>query len=242
MQDTFGIILLALVDKQPKILTLREMIDYYIAHQEDVISRRTQFELDKALDRAHILEGYKIVIDNVDEVIKIIRASKSIPDAKQTLCERFSLTDAQSDAIVKMQLGRLSGMERDKIEEEYQALVVKIEDLRSILADESKVLEIIKNDLTDIKNKYGDERRTEISMVTTEIDIDDLIDEEDIVVTVTHKGYTKRLPVDTYKSQRRGGRGISVLQLVKRTSLNTCLQPQRTTHCCSLQLTVLCTS
>ena len=211
MQDTFGIILLALVDKQPKILTLREMIDYYIAHQEDVISRRTQFELDKALDRAHILEGYKIVIDNVDEVIKIIRASKSIPDAKQTLCERFSLTDAQSDAIVKMQLGRLSGMERDKIEEEYQALVVKIEDLRSILADESKVLEIIKNDLTDIKNKYGDERRTEISMVTTEIDIDDLIDEEDIVVTVTHKGYTKRLPVDTYKSQRRGGRGISGL-------------------------------
>ena len=211
MQDTFGIILLALVDKQPKILTLREMIDYYIAHQEDVISRRTQFELDKALDRAHILEGYKIVIDNVDEVIRIIRASKSIPDAKQTLCERFSLTDAQSDAIVKMQLGRLSGMERDKIEEEYQALVVKIEDLRSILADESKVLEIIKNDLTDIKNKYGDERRTEISMVTTEIDIDDLIDEEDIVVTVTHKGYTKRLPVDTYKSQRRGGRGISGL-------------------------------
>ena len=162
-------------------------------------------------DRAHILEGYKIVIDNVDEVIRIIRASKSIPDAKQTLCERFSLTDAQSDAIVKMQLGRLSGMERDKIEEEYQALVVKIEDLRSILADESKVLEIIKNDLTDIKNKYGDERRTEISMVTTEIDIDDLIDEEDIVVTVTHKGYTKRLPVDTYKSQRRGGRGISGL-------------------------------
>ena len=145
--------MLALVDKQPKILTLREMIDYYIAHQEDVISRRTQFELDKALDRAHILEGYKIVIDNVDEVIRIIRASKSIPDAKQTLCERFSLTDAQSDAIVKMQLGRLSGMERDKIEEEYQALVVKIEDLRSILADESKVLEIIKNDLTDIKNK-----------------------------------------------------------------------------------------
>ena len=211
MQDTFGIILLALVDKQPKILTLREMIDYYIAHQEDVISRRPQFELDKALDRAHILEGYKIVIDNADEVIKIIRHQRVFPDAKQTLCERFSLTDAQSDAIVKMQLGRLSGMERDKIEEEYQALVIKIEDLRSILADESKVLEIIKNDLTDIKNKYGDERRTEISMVTTEIDIDDLIDEEDIVVTVTHKGYTKRLPVDTYKSQRRGGRGISGL-------------------------------
>ena len=211
MQDTFGIILLALVDKQPKILTLREMIDYYIAHQEDVISRRTQFELDKALDRAHILEGYKIVIDNVDEVIRIIRASKSIPDAKQTLCERFSLTDAQSDAIVKMQLGRLSGMERDKIEEEYQALVVKIEDLRSILADESKVLEIIKNDLTDIKNKYGDERRTEIRHAEGEIDMRDLIEDEEIAITLTHFGYIKRLPADTYKSQKRGGRGISAL-------------------------------
>ena len=209
MQDTFGIILLALVDKQPKILTLREMIDYYIAHQEDVISRRTQFELDKALDRAHILEGYKIVIDNVDEVIKIIRASKSIPDAKQTLCERFSLTDAQSDAIVKMQLGRLSGMERDKIEEEYQALVVKIEDLRSILADESKVLEIIKNDLTDIKNKYGDERRTEISAAVGDVEDEDLIPVEDCILTLTEKGYMKRQTVDTYKAQNRGGRGVS---------------------------------
>ena len=209
MQDTFGVILLALVDKEPKILTLREMIDYYIAHQEDVITRRTKFELQKALDRAHILEGYKIVIDNVDEVIKIIRASKTINDAKAALCERFNLSDAQSDAIVKMQLGRLSGMERDKIEEEYAEVCAKIADYRDILADESRVLAIVKNDLTDIKNKYGDERRTEISMVTTEIDIDDLIDEEDIVVTLTHSGYTKRLPVDTYKSQHRGGRGIS---------------------------------
>ena len=209
MQDTFGVILLALVDKEPKVLTLREMIDYYIAHQEDVITRRTKFELQKALDRAHILEGYKIVIDNVDEVIRIIRASKSINDAKAALCERFNLTDAQSDAIVKMQLGRLSGMERDKIEEEYAEVCAKIADYRDILANEGRVLEIVKNDLVEIKNKYGDERRTEISMVTTEIDIDDLIDEEDIVVTLTHSGYTKRLPVDTYKSQHRGGRGIS---------------------------------
>ncbi len=209
MQDTFGVILLALVDKEPKILNLREMINYYIAHQEDVITRRTQFELQKALDRAHILEGYKIVIDNVDEVIRIIRASKSINDAKAALSERFNLTDAQSDAIVKMQLGRLSGMERDKIEEEYAEVCEKIADYRDILANEGRVLEIVKNDLVDIKNKYGDERRTEISMVTTEIDIDDLIDEEDIVVTLTHSGYTKRLPVDTYKSQHRGGRGIS---------------------------------
>ena len=209
MQDTFGVILLALVDKEPKILNLREMINYYIAHQEDVITRRTQFELQKALDRAHILEGYKIVIDNVDEVIRIIRASKSINDAKAALSERFNLTDAQSDAIVKMQLGRLSGMEREKIEEEYAEVCAKIADYRDILANEGRVLEIVKNDLVDIKNKYGDERRTEISMVTTEIDIDDLIDEEDIVVTLTHSGYTKRLPVDTYKSQHRGGRGIS---------------------------------
>lgn len=209
MQDTFGVILLALVDKEPKILTLREMIDYYIAHQEDVITRRTKFELDKALDRAHILEGYKIVIDNVEEVIRIIRASKSIPDSKAALCEHFGLSDPQADAIVKMQLGRLSGMERDKIEEEYAEVTAKIADYREILADEKKVLEIVKTDLTEIKNKYGDERRTEISMVTNEIDIDDLIDEEDIVVTLTHNGYTKRLPVDTYRSQRRGGRGIS---------------------------------
>lgn len=209
MQDTFGVILLALVDKEPKVLTLREMIDYYIAHQEDVITRRTKFELQKALDREHILEGYKIVIDNVDEVIRIIRASKSINDAKAALCERFNLTDAQADAIVKMQLGRLSGMERDKIEEEYAEVCAKIADYRNILANEGRVLEIVKNDLVEIKNKYGDERRTEISMVTTEIDIDDLIDEEDIVVTLTHSGYTKRLPVDTYKSQHRGGRGIS---------------------------------
>ncbi|MBR0470046.1 MAG: DNA topoisomerase 4 subunit A, partial [Clostridia bacterium] len=158
MQDTFGVILLALVDKQPKILNLREMIDYYIAHQEDVITRRTQFELDKALARAHILEGYKVVIDNVDEVIRIIRASKSIQDSKDALCARFGLSDEQADAIVKMQLGRLSGMEREKIEEEYQEVTAKIANYREILANEGMVLDIIKTDLTDIKNKYGDER------------------------------------------------------------------------------------
>ncbi len=209
MQDTFGVILLALVDKEPKILNLREMIDYYIAHQEDVITRRTNFELEKALARAHILEGYKIVIDNVDEVIRIIRASKGIQDAKDALCARFSLSDEQADAIVKMQLGRLSGMEREKIEEEYRDVTAKIANYREILANESMVLDIIKNDLIDIKNKYGDERRTKISSISTEIDIDDLIDEEDIVVTLTHTGYTKRVPADTYHSQRRGGRGIT---------------------------------
>ena len=209
MQDTFGVILLALVDKEPKILNLREMIDYYIAHQEDVITRRTNFELEKALARAHILEGYKIVIDNVDEVIRIIRASKGIQEAKEALCARFSLSDEQADAIVKMQLGRLSGMEREKIEEEYRDVTAKIANYREILANESMVLDIIKTDLIDIKNKYGDERRTKISSISTEIDIDDLIDEEDIVVTLTHTGYTKRVPADTYHSQRRGGRGIT---------------------------------
>lgn len=209
LQDTFGVILIALVDKVPKVLNLREMIDCYIHHQEDVIRRRTVFDLNKAKDRAHILEGYKIVIDNVDEVIRIIRASKSIPDAKAALIERFGLDDAQATAIVQMQLGRLSGMERDKIESEYEKLMEKIADLTDILEHEERVLAIVKEDLINIKDKYGDERRTEITMVTDEIDMEDLIDEEDVIITLTNSGYTKRVPVDTYKSQRRGGRGIS---------------------------------
>lgn len=209
MQDTFGIILLALVDKKPKILNLREMIDYYIAHQEDVIKRRTAFDLRKAQERAHILEGYKIVIDNIEEVIRIIRSSKGIPESKAALCERFGLDDIQADAIVKMQLGRLSGMEREKIENEYKELEAKIAEYEDILANESRVLEIVKEDLAELKNKYGDERRSEISMSFDEIDVEDLIDEEDIVITMTESGYIKRMPVDTYKSQHRGGRGIA---------------------------------
>ncbi len=209
MQDTFGIILIALVDKAPKILNLREMIDYYIAHQEDVIKRRTEFDLKKAQERAHILEGYKIVIDNVEEVIRIIRASKGIPEAKAALCERFGLDDIQADAIVKMQLGRLSGMERDKIENEYNEIMAKIAEFKDILSNESRILEIVKEDLTTLKNKYGDSRRSEISMSVEDFDTEDLIEEEDVVITMTNNGYTKRMPVDTYRSQRRGGRGIS---------------------------------
>lgn len=208
MQDTFGVILLALVDKQPKILNLREMIDYYIAHQEDVIRRRTTYELRKAQERAHILEGYRIVIDNIDEVVHIIRASKSIPEAKEQLAIRFDLDDVQTTAIVQMTLGRLTGMERDKIENEYEELMIKISEYQDILANESRVLQIVKDDLTEIKNKYGDSRRTDIEMVFDEIDMEDLIDEEECIVTVTHNGYVKRLPVDTYRSQRRGGRGV----------------------------------
>lgn len=209
MQDSFGIIFIALVDKQPRVLNLREIIDYYIAHQEDVITRRTKYDLRKAQERAHLLEGYKLVIDNIDEVVHLIRASKSIPDAKEALIARFGLDDIQATAIVQMQLGRLSGMERDKIENEYNELVAKISEYEAILADEGKVLQIVRDDLTAIKNKYGDSRRTEISMAALDFEDEDLIEEEECVVTVTRNGYVKRMPVDTYKSQRRGGRGIS---------------------------------
>lgn len=209
MQESFSIILLALVDKEPKILNLKQMIDYYIAHQEDVITRRTKFELRKAQERAHILEGYRVVIDNVDEVIRIIRASSSIADAKEKLCARFTLDDIQATAIVQMQLGRLSGLERNKIEQEYEELTAKIGEYEAILSDESKVCAIIKEDLTEIKNKYGDARRTEIAADYSDLEDEDLIEEEECIITLTHSGYTKRMPINTYKSQRRGGRGIT---------------------------------
>ncbi len=211
MQETFGVIMIALVDNEPKLLSLRQMLDYYIAHQEDVITRRTIFDLKKAEERAHLLEGYKTAIDNIDEVIKIIRSSKSIADAKNNLCERFALDDIQSTAIVQMPLGRLSGMERDKIETEYEEVLAKIADYKDILSSETRVHEIIKSDLLAVKEKYGDDRRTEICPVANEIDMEDLIDEEDVIITVTHNGYIKRLPVDTYKTQHRGGRGIAGL-------------------------------
>lgn len=209
MQESFSIILLALVDKVPKILNLREMIDYYIAHQEDVIVRRTKYDLKKAKERAHILEGYRIVIDNIDEVISIIRASKSIADAKLRLCERFALDDIQATAIVQMQLGRLSGLEREKIEEEYSGLVSKIGEYEAILADESKVCEIIKEDLLKMKAKFGDERRTAIEADYSSLEDEDLIEEEECIISLTHSGYIKRMPTNTYRSQRRGGRGIT---------------------------------
>ena len=209
MQESFGIILIALVDKVPKVLNLKEIIDHYIAHQEDVIVRRTRFDLRKAQERAHLLEGYKIVIDNVDEVIRIIRASKSIADAKEQLCARFDLDDVQATAIVQMQLGRLSGLEREKIESEYEGVLAKIGEYEAILADESKVFDIIKEDLITLKNKYGDPRRTEIAMDYSNLEDEDLIEEEECIITLTHNGYTKRMPVDTYRSQHRGGRGVT---------------------------------
>ncbi len=209
MQETFGTIMLALVDKEPKILNLRQMIDAYIHHQEDVIRRRTGFDLSKAEERLHLLEGYKLVVENIDEVIAIIRKSASIADAKLALSEAFGLSEVQATAIVQMQLGRLSGMERDKIEAEYAQVTEKIAELRDILAHEEKILDIIKEDLLKLKAKYGDERRTEISASSIDLEDEDLIEEEDVVITLTHTGYTKRVPVDTYRSQRRGGRGVS---------------------------------
>ena len=207
MQETFGIIFVALVDGQPKCLNLREMIDAYITHQ-DVIRRRVQFDLKKAKEHAHLLEGYKIAIDFIDEVISIIRSSQSIADSKANLMERFGLSEIQATAIVQMQLGRLSGLERSKIEEDYTDTMAKIEEYTAILGDEAKVLEIVKTDLIAMKDKFGDERRSEITMVTDEIEDEDLIEEEDVVLTMSHNGYIKRVPVDTYKSQHRGGRGI----------------------------------
>ena len=207
MQTTFGIIMLALVNGVPKILTLRQCLDCYIDHRKDVILRRTQFELDKALARAHILEGLKIALDNIDEVIEIIR--KSYDDAKERLMERFGLSDIQAQAILDMRLKTLSGLQREKIEEEYKQLMELIAHLRDILNSERLVFDIIKEELLEIKEKFGDERKTKIVAAEGEIDLDDLIKEEQTVVALTHFGYIKRMPIDTYKSQKRGGKGIT---------------------------------
>ena len=207
MQDTFGIIMLALVDGEPKILTLKQCLEHYINHRKTIILRRTQFELDKALARAHILEGLKIALDNIDEIINIIRSSYD--DAKERLMKRFKLSDIQAQAILDMRLKTLSGLQREKIEEEYNELMKLIEHLRAILGSEKLVFDIIKEELTTIKEKYGDERKTKIVSAEGEFDIEDLIKEEQTVVALTHFGYIKRMPADTYKSQKRGGKGIT---------------------------------
>ena len=209
LQETVGVIMLALVDNQPKIMSLKEMIDHYIKFQGEVITRRTQYDLKKARERAHILEGLKIALDFIDEVIKVIRASRDIPTAKQALIDRFGLTDPQASAIVVMRLGQLSGLERIKIEEELAALMEKIGEYEAMLADYSLIMETLKKELSEIGDKYRDERRTEIRAVDGEVDIEDLIPVEDCVVTLTHFGYVKRQPSDAYKIQKRGGKGIS---------------------------------
>ena len=207
MQDTFGIIMLALVDGEPKILTLRECLDHYIEHRRKVVLRRTKFDLDKAEARAHILEGLKIALDNIDEVINIIRSSYD--DAKERLMERFGLSEIQAQAILDMRLKTLSGLQREKIEEEYNELMKLIAHLKEILASETLVYQIIKEEMIEIKEKFGDERKTKIVAAEGEIEVEDLIKEEQSVIALTHFGYIKRMPIDTYKSQKRGGKGIT---------------------------------
>ena len=208
LQDTFGAIMLALVDGEPKVLSLKQIIFHYLQHQEDVIRRRTKFDLDKAEARSHILEGLMIALDNIDEVIALIRASRTAQDARDGLMSRFGLTERQAQAILDMRLQRLTGLERDKIEAEYAELQKLIAYYKEVLADERKLLGIIKDEILEIKRKYADERKTEISAMDGEIDMLDLIDEEDMVVTMTHFGYVKRLPKTTYRAQRRGGKGV----------------------------------
>lgn len=209
LQDTVGVIMLALVDGEPKVLTLKQTIEQYIKFQVEVIRRRTEYDLKKAKHRAHILEGLVIAADNIDEVVEICKTSENIPHSKQRLQERFNLTEIQAEAVVQMTLGKLTGLERQKILDELDELMKKIEELEAILADENKVHQIIKDELAEIRRKYSDDRRTQIETVSGEVDIEDLIPVEDCVVTYTNIGYIKRMPVDVYKTQRRGGRGVS---------------------------------
>ncbi len=209
LQDTCAVNMVALVNGVPKLLNLKEVLSHYLAHRKDVVTRRVKFDLAKAEHEAHIYEGYKIAIDNIDEIINIIRASASIADAKVKLIERFALTDIQAQAIVDMTLGKLSGMERQKIEDRLEALYALIKELKEILEDETKLIAIIKEDLEYIKNKYGDDRRTDIVEAENDILIEDLIQRETCVITATRAGYVKRLPSDTYQAQRRGGKGIT---------------------------------
>ncbi len=208
LQDSFGVIMLALVDGKPKVLNLKQVLHYYIAHQEDVITRRTKYELAKAEARAHILEGLTIALDHLDAVIAAIRESRTADIARNALMTSFKLSEKQAQAILDLRLQRLTGLEREKIEEEYQEVLKAIEAYKEILADEKKILGIVKKELTEVKNKYGDVRRTRLTIDTSEIDVEDLIAEEDVVITLTHGGYIKRIPLDTYRRQNRGGKGI----------------------------------
>lgn len=209
LETTFGIIMLALVDNRPRVLNLRQILDCYIEHRKIIIRRRTQFELDKALRRAHILEGLKIALGAIEKIIKVIKTSKNVQLAKENLMKEFGLSEIQSQAILEMQLQRLTALERDKIDAEYAELLKKIELCRAILASEKKVEGIIKGELEELKKKYGDERRTDIVGEVEELEIEDLIAEEDVVVTISHGGYIKRLPVSAYRKQKRGGKGVT---------------------------------
>jgi len=209
LETTFGVIMLALLDNRPKVLTLRQVLDAYISHRKIIIRRRTQFELDKALKRAHILEGLKIALKFIDRIIKVIKESKDVTIAKSRLMKEFDLSDVQSQAILEMQLQRLTGLEQDKIEAEYKELLKKIDECRAILASEKRIEGIIKLELENLKQKYGDPRRTDIVGEVEELEVEDFIADEDVVVTISHGGYIKRLPVSAYRKQKRGGTGSS---------------------------------
>ena len=214
LQDTFGVIMLALVNNEPKVLNILDMLKFYLKHQEEVVTRRTQYELNKAEERAHILKGLLIALDNIDEVISIIRGSKTTQIAKEGLIERFALTDVQAQAIVDMRLRALTGLEREKLENEYAELMKQIEYLKSILGDRKILLGVIKEEITFVANKYGDERRTQIGFDESDLSMEDLIPEQDIVITMTKLGYIKRMTTDNFKNQNRGGKGIKGMQTI----------------------------
>lgn len=211
MEDTFGVIMLALVNGQPRVLNLGEVLHYYLEHRKEVITRKTRFELRKAEERLHIVEGLRIAIDHLDEVIKTIRQSRSTDVARKALMEKFGLTEIQASAILEMRFRQLTGLEREKLEEEFAQLNKRIEELRSILADINKVLGIIRKEMLELKKQYADERRTQVNLDDVKIDIEDLIPDEEVVITITHQGYVKRIPLSAYHSQRRGGKGVTGL-------------------------------
>jgi DNA gyrase subunit A len=211
LQETFGVNMLALVNGKPQVLSLREMIYHYIQHQKDVVTRRTKYDLDKAMQRAHILEGLLKALDHIDEIVRLIRANKDMATARQALMENFEFTEKQAQAILDMRLGRLTGLEREKLQEEYNELEKTIADLSAILADETLLMNVIKQEISVIRDKFGDDRRTELTAIEGEIDVADLIQQEDMVVTLTHYGYVKRLPKYTYRAQNRGGKGVMAM-------------------------------
>ncbi|MBS5933395.1 MAG: DNA gyrase subunit A [Clostridiales bacterium] len=228
LQDTFGVIMLALVNNEPKVLNLHEMLKYYLLHQEEVVTRRTQYDLNKAEERAHILEGLMVALDNIDEVINIIRSSKNVGIAKERLIERFSLSEVQAQAIVDMRLRALTGLEREKLENEYKELEAKIAEYKAILADIKKLLTVIKEELIVIRDKYGDDRRTSIGFDEFDLSMEDLIPKENTVIAITRLGYIKRMTVDNFKSQHRGGKGIKGMQTIDEDFIEDLLMT--TTH------------
>ena len=228
LQDTFGVIMLALVNNQPKVMNLMEILKHYLAHQEEVVTRRTQYDLNKARERAHILEGLLKALDNIDEVIRIIRGSENTQVAKARLMERFELSDAQAQAIVDMRLRTLTGLEREKLEAEYKELMARIRRLEAILADRNLLLRVIREEILAISEKYGDERKTAIGFDEFDISMEDMIPNENTVITMTKLGYIKRMTVDNFRSQNRGGKGIKGMQTIEDDYIDELLMT--TTH------------